>query len=319
MTEDAPCIYVGHTQPRMLKGRHEADCEGDCDGCSPCPRSHCVDCYRNHSAGVCATCIGNMRNDLSAVLAMHDKLEREAIQRGYAGDRPGTVLGGDAMVMLAARYPDQNGQQAPDREHERASDPPDPLAILVGWEDVVRGIFGVTTASTVSVWAAVDYLGENLTMMAASADVPWVEFAHEVRQLRGRLEDVLHDGEREETGAPCPMCGGAKLVKRYRSKAAWDEWICPRTVCGERYSDAEYRAKVEGQYMDAATALHARHMARRTGAAEGSVRGWAAMTAEDGEPLVRRRGKDSDGLVLYDVDDVLAVMAGRRRRASAAS
>lgn len=314
------CKWAGSGNPRILPGRHDADCPQNgaetglerpngveagleaCPGCLACPEAHCYGdaCRgRNHAETICEECITAVRDDLDAVVTLYARLRSEAIAVGTRGDRTDAVLGGDAMVMLAMTYPDQTGSRAESHEHERKNDPVPPLVTLAGWEDIYREHLEQPTDLTATVERAAAYLDRQMHHMAATTDVPFDEFAREVRQLRTRMEDVLHDGEREETGAPCPMCDRA-LVKKYGRTEAFDRWVCPSRRCGEWYLDHEYRRWVSSDYRANADALTAPDIEAQYEVSAGSVRGWASK----GE--IRKRGKDASGRQLYDVADVLA-------------
>lgn len=298
------CRWVASDQPRVLPGEHQADCPGDCAGCEPCPHDHCVICRREHGDDAhpltCPNCVGTVRDDLEQIVDMHARLRGEAINVGTRGDRTGTVLGGDAMVMLAMTYREQTGLAADgDHSHESEADPVPPLLTLATWEDCYRDHLGHDPAPLASVEEAAGYLDLVLTRIAQAADIPFDDFARDIRQTRGRLEDVLHDGERVETGAPCPKCDRA-LVKSYGRTEAFDRWTCPNRECGTWYLDHEYRLRVTDDYRANSDRLNAADIAAQYGVTRGSLTGWAS------KGLVRKRGKDQSGRQLYDVGDVLA-------------
>lgn len=313
------CKWNGRNEPRVLPGRHGQDCGDEtCGGCAPCEQRHCVIDGRTHLTDAhpltCPSCIGDVRDDLDQIVDMHSRLRGEAIVRGMAGERDGTVLGGDAMVMLAMRYREQTGIGSDgDHSHESDADPVPTLLTLATWEDCWRDHLGHDTADTAEVAEVAGYLALMLTRMAQDADLPFDDFARDIRNARGRLEDVLRDGEREETGAPCPDCG-RRMVKHYGKRVIDDRWRCPdRRECKAEYTEWRYRGVVDDRYLRNATALTARDMHRAHDVPEGSVRAWASEKVGK----VRKRGKDANGLQLYDVADVLAMKAGRQSRESA--
>lgn len=300
------CRWNGTGEPRTLPGRHDDDCAGECPGCLPCPGPHCVVCGRNHADATCPECVGATRDDLEAVEDMHHRLRAEAIARGVSGDRGEQVLGGDAMVMLAMRHPDQTGARAVTHEHEREADPIPPLLVLAGWEDVWRDYLDHPTDATATVPDAIRYLDQQLTYMAGVVDVPFDDFAREVRQLRARLEGVLHDGEQTDTGAPCMKCR-IPLQLRHGATAREDRWRCPR--CRQESTPEQYLFSVQQWYREEADALTLTDLALQYGTKSGTVMVWASR----GE--VRKRGKDEAGRQLYDVADVRRMMRHDARSA----
>jgi hypothetical protein len=209
------------------------------------------------------------------------------------------------------RYREQTGLAADgDHSHESDADPVPPLLTLATWEDAWRDHLGHEAAGTASVPDAAAYLDLMLTRMAQDFEIPFSDFARDIRQTRGRLEDVLHDGVREETGAPCPKCDRA-LVKEYGRNEHFDRWNCPSRKCGTWYLDAEYRRWVSDDYRANADRLTAQDMAAQFETTAGAVRGWAS------QGKVRRRGKDHSGRQLYDVADVGKLAPTRERQKSA--
>ena len=315
MTSPQPCRWIASDQPRGVIGEHYDDCVGEgCRGCWPCLHGHCLICRREHNTTaepqVCASCVGTVREDIELIVDMHDRLQGEAINAGARGDGDDEerILGGDAMVMLAMPYRDQNGQGGAhigddDRSHESPADPVPPLLTLATWEDAYRDHLGHEQAGSATIGDAAGYLDRQLSHIAQVADVPFEDFARDVRQCRGRLEDVLHDGVRVESGAPCPKCGRS-LVREWGKTEAFDRWKCPSRDCGTWYLDSEYRRFVSDDYRANSDRLTAPDMAAQYGVSQGSVRGWASLGK------VRKRGKDSSGRQLYDVGDVLAARDG---------
>jgi len=258
--EDPRCLWNGSDQPRVLRHRHLEDCENpsDCRGCQPCTRAHCLVCYREHAATVCAECVGTTRDNLTQIWTLYTHLPAEAQTRGYTGDRPGTVLGGDAMVMLAMTYGDQDGTQAPDHTHERVTDPQPPLVVLASWEDTYRTTLALPRNETPEVGPTITWLEDNLTQLAATSQIPFAEFADEIRDLRHHLENVLHDGDRDEhadDNIECLTCG-ATPRKRMLDKGIEDAWWCPG--CHRHLAPHEfYLAAAHAAQLTARTLLEA--------------------------------------------------------------
>jgi hypothetical protein len=323
------CRFVASDQPRAVVGEHYDGCADDrCRGCWPCLIRHCVVCGIEHCDDAhpltCPTCVGAVRDDLDEIADMYLRLSDEVVWRAHAGDRPDTVLGGDAMVMLAMRYREQTGVAADgDHSHESTTDPTPTLLTLATWEDCYRDHFQQDPPERTTVPAAVGYLRRQLTRIAQAAEIPFEDFARDIRHARAALEDVLHDGKRDITGAPCVNCGAA-LVRRMDDRrrrhggyceghghlnwcrlphtpccdrgGARDEWECPR--CHRVETWGEYLAVVARDYQDHAEWLHAEAIEKRTGIAIGTIRVWVTRGK------VRTGGNDSLGRRLYSVEDV---------------
>jgi len=234
---------------RALPGRHADDCPGDCSGCQPCTARHCVVCVRGHcddtTPQTCAECVGLIRDHLAAIVDLEER-RIIGIHLGHAygdGRLNAGPVGGDAMVMGADGRYLPAGRRGPD---EMASDPPLPLLTLATWEDDWRIELGHGGGPRATVWRCVDYLSGHLTMMA-QRHLAFDEFAADLARVRGRLEAVLRDGDREDhADVSCFECGG-RLVRRVGPRGADDHWTCGR--CRRRYTDPEYhlavRAKLE--------------------------------------------------------------------------
>jgi hypothetical protein len=113
-----------------------------------------------------------------------------------------------------------------------------PLFVLGSWEEVWREHLDHRTDRRITVESAVAYLDMQIGYMTDQVDPPFDEFARELRQCRGHLEDVLRDGIREERSqVPCVECE-TRLTRVYGDKESDDRWLCPR--CRRTYSDEEY-------------------------------------------------------------------------------
>jgi hypothetical protein len=164
-------------------------------------------------------------------------------------------------------------------------------------------------------WSSARYLLENLTRMsqAPEEESDFAQLAHEVSASRRWLEDVLRLGDRPDRGVKCPVCGQCDLVKVYdttdEGAARHDEarltkeyddlWTCTNAACAQTWTEAEYREKVQGIYLQKADRLTASQIRETYRVPEGSTRGWAS------KGLVKKRGKDVAGRQLYDVEDAL--------------
>lgn len=245
---DTSCKYAGTGNPRILPGRHDPACPGDCDGCQECDRAHCPVCGVRHSATACSECLASARDDLAWVarvarseVGKPDRLLTEAVQGG--GDQrllaAAPIPGADAMVMLA-----------PGNLHghtdESWSDPIPPLLVLATWEDDWRETFHHGGGPRATVERCFDYLDRNLAL-AGSQHPAFDGFAADLRKLRARMERVIHDQPQGDlANVSCFDCGG-DLERKLTDDGFDDAWTCRR--CKRRYTDPEYhlavRAKVE--------------------------------------------------------------------------
>lgn len=249
-----------------------------------------------------------LARDLRAILNHHNQLADEAAHH-YANKE---LPGGDALVMAgpAANLEawewqlDQaerayfNGQADWADLADQDSDPPPVLLILADWEDKIRTTRNQPTDLKATVQRATDYLLNNLDYIVNDY-LPVEELAHDLRALRARLENVLHDGIRPDRGVPCMTCG-TLLVKIWgdATDGTDDRWHC--STC-ETWSNVEqYKLAVKYAARSHAKGLTASDMFDEYRIKPGSLTGWAS------KGLVKKRGKDASGRQLYDVADALA-------------
>lgn len=293
---------------------HQRDCEGAaCQGCDPCPEAHCRICGREHvtvdrrgTDQTCASCLGDVRTDLADIYRHAARLLGEAIVRGinseaavYAGPAANPENWGRRLLLIGRNGTDKEANAFTDDNR----DEPHPTWVVGTWEMLVRDHLEQPSDEQITLSSARDYLDGHLTRLAHDIEFGFEEMAKELRTCRGRLEDLLAEGERAETGAPCPACGARALVKSYGGSEDDDRWTCPK--CRQWWTEADYRTKVDGIYLGVADALTASQMQRAHRIPEGSTRAWAAK----GE--VRRRGRDDQGRTLYDVTDTLRMRDGK--------
>lgn len=227
--------------PRWLPGRHTDRCDTDeCPGCLPCPDDHCLLACGRHAQTICPTCTGHTRTDLDTIGDLTAWLPVEAT-RSHTTGRPGQgPLGGDALVMLAAGHVEGGSHH-----DERVNDPLPPLALLASWVDVWRDVLDQPTSLPARIDRELDYLTGHLTEMAARLEPPFADFAREIKQLRARLEGVLHAGDRDDqAGVNCFDCGGS-LIRRMTDTGMADRWTCKR--CKREYTDPEYHLAVRAR------------------------------------------------------------------------
>lgn len=263
--------------------------------------------------------------DLDAIEDMYLRLPSQAVSRAADAEIPG----GNAMVMLgpgadleawgfvqlSAIFGRLNlGATDEQRKRELADivrrDLEPPLSFLASWADVVReerGQLDVEARRPARIGAEITYLRGALDWMLAPDEdgTPWwlpvEDFTTQLHELRTALEEVLYDGERDDTGAPClnVACGGVRLVKEWApgKDATEDRWHCPR--CDRWYDEESYRRAVSGASKLHADSLCASDIEEVYRVNTSTLRTWVQREK------VRRRGRDSSGRQLYDVRDTL--------------
>ncbi len=260
----------------------------------PCPQRHCCVCSRGHcddtTPQTCAECVGVVREHLTAVVDMHDRLEDEAVHTHADGRLNTGPLGGDAMVMLAeGRYL----SAARISSEERRNDPLPPLLVLATWEDDWRLELGHHGGPRATVWRCADYLGAHLTMMA-QRHLAFDEFAADITRLRGRMEAVLHDSDQPERAeAVCLKCSGT-LIRPVTERGTSDYWHCTR--CRRQLSTDDYHLAL-AQFTQAHLAT-APALATKIGVEPSTIRQWASRGH------IKRWGRDASGATLYRIGEV---------------
>ena len=304
------CIWQGSDQPRAIKRRHEDDCEDEgCRGCLPCPGPHCIVCGIEHvDQRTCPECVGQAREDVFEIRKLWRNLPRHALVGGNNGklEAAREIPGGEAMVLLipgshgkGATAAKRRGDDASHLEDERDSETMLPELCLVNWEEDWRRMLGNPPDPDVpaSLEDAATFLDEHLSWAAQEHDA-FDEFAREVRQQRAHIEDVLHAGERTETGAPC-LEHNKPLVKVYGKTEADDRWVCPR--CPEPVSLADYARNTAQEGKKYAEWLTATDMAEVYDINVGTLQGWAS------KKLVKKRRDVNLGRMVYRVEQAKAL------------
>lgn len=121
---------------------------------------------------------------------------------------------------------------------EDARDEQHPVYILGSWEQLWRDHLTQPTDLAATLPRLVDYLDRHMHEMAAEPEVPFEDFARDLRGCRGHLEDVLRDqNQGDRAGVGCFDCGG-DLERRLTEQGFEDHWTCQR--CRRRYTYAEY-------------------------------------------------------------------------------
>jgi hypothetical protein len=234
------CRFVSTTEPRVVAGRHTTPCA--CDdrefGCLPCPETHCIICGKAHAKAACTACLDATRSDLKAIMDLCLSLPAEAVEKGVQSE---------AMMLLGpSSDPEAWRNRATsamvgrlDASYlEDCRDELHPLWVLGTWEQVWRNHLDHTSIAPVTVASAHAYLDMQIGYMSEQVEPAFDEFARELRGCRAHLENVLHDGIREERSqVPCVDCE-TRLIKVFAAKEADDHWLCPH--CRRSYTDLEY-------------------------------------------------------------------------------
>jgi hypothetical protein len=268
--------------------------------------------------------------NLSFIEEVYTRLRAEAYF--HASDHE--IPGGDALVMLGPRadveawnyvklsaimgrlrlgHADATRHQlmieleAIERDNHEIEPP---LSFLAGWVDIIREARGQEPSSARATIAhEIAYLRDALDWIVATDETtgaPWwlpaESFAQDLYRVRLALEDVLKEGERPDTGAPClnDRCDGVRLVKQWADAglpAKFDSWLCPR--CKRRYTGDEYSNACKQAGRLYADRLCASDMRETYRVEPSTLRTWASRGK------VRKRGRDDSGRILYDVEDTL--------------
>lgn len=290
------CKYNGPERPRILPGRHEDDCAGDCNGCQPCPWPHCRVCGKDHAEHTCPGCMAEVRENILEIVQRCEALPTEVLHRGIDSEAMnllGPVADPEALGHMRASA---NVGRIPTDWVEEADHELHPLLVLGTWMEAYLEAFEHSEPARITVASAASYLDRNLVFASTFVDVPFDDFARNIRECLAHMDRVLHDGEQVETGAPCMTCRvPLRLVRGERD----DRWQCPR--CKQESTDAQYRFAVQHLHRENADWLTDQEMEIRTGIRAGTVREWA-RNRDDRDALVGKR-RDS-GRVVYAVADV---------------
>lgn len=282
------CRFISTTEPRVISGRHAVPCV--CDdreiGCLVCPETHCVVCSKAHAKAACTGCLEAARSDLQAIGDLCASLPAEAVEKGVQSEAmmltgpvaDPTAWRSYATAAMLGKIDATYLTDCRDEQH--------PLWVLGSWEQIWRDHLDHFSDQPVTVATAHAYLNMQIGYMAEQVDPPFDEFARELRGCRAHLENVLHDGVRVEKGAPCMQC--EKPMTRF---VEW--WEC--RTCDRLLSEAEYRLAVGITYRAHSPSLTATDMAERIGVKASVIRVWGSRD------LITKRGKNEDGLTLYDV------------------
>jgi len=241
----ANCRWVSTTEPRVIPGRHGADCAGEeCRGCLPCAETHCVVCGREHAKAACVGCLEAARSDLQAIGDLCSALPAEAVEKGVQSE---------AMMLLSpSADPEAWRNRATsamvgrlDAAYlEDCRDEMHPAWVLFTWEQIWRDHLDHRTEELFTLATGWSYLNTQIGYMSEQIEPPFDEFARELRACKAHLENVLRAGIREEkTRVPCLDCD-TRLIKVYSPQVIDDHWRCPKRTCNRTYNAEEFaRAK----------------------------------------------------------------------------
>lgn len=243
--------------------------------------------------------------DLREICDLSQSLADQAVARHSDHLMPG----GEAMVMLAPVGDPEAWQHQFDAREElgRSTDHVDdedeawepPLQTLLFWSEAWRADHGKTSDRRPTVESEAGFL-RGLLDWIYDNEPRWDDFAADVRSARVRLENVLYDGERDETGAPCLYCRAFLYRDRDKSGGFVDSYTCRR--CQRHYPADEYRFAVAAAAKAHAGWLPMTQLVERCEVRAGTVRVWANR----GE--VKKRKDHESGRVVYRVKDVLRML-----------
>lgn len=267
MPDDVKC-YRREDRTRALVDVHDPSCTPaagvGCRGCQTCHLEHCADCNRRHVDGTayCPSCLAATRETLKVIIRLYGNLLDEAMLGRMA---TAELPGGDATVALGPWSLGTGDLAAPEweawrsyTEDNRLADDWHPLLTLEVWGQMWREWMGTpepTTTATMT--SAIGYLDRHLSALNAaqrrfdaSGDVEWppdiTELVSDAHATRSALENVLSDGERQQSGAPCLRCNTNLIRQTDKTGGLTDDWRCPK--CRRSYDAVQYRNAVVAGY-----------------------------------------------------------------------
>lgn len=223
----------------------------------------CVVCQRRSLTDfeplTCEKCLTDTQQNLADVVTGYALLEGEIghpkptvyDRDGGRTDDGAALPGGNALVMLAGG----SEGRSDDDETTKDTDPVSVPHFLATWEDdwretrhepaaVVRNGAGAFVGRTVV--QAAGYLERHMRW-AANTHPAFDDFARELRQVLGRVQDAAHLRNHDErAAADCFECGGT-LRRVWTDRGRSDDYQCAqcrRTYDSERYYLA-VRARLE--------------------------------------------------------------------------
>jgi hypothetical protein len=299
----------------------------------------------------CGACIGRTRRHLTEILVRHALMSFDAQVDGVESEAMNLLATAAApeqyaarRAQLAALYERRGWCDWPRMESYRADDPHHPYAVLGRWDQALRdqGYLGQTDLLFTVSRGVVD-LARALNESFPHGD-EFEDFAAEIAACLAHLEAVDHDARTADLGRPCPTCvlehgkgdpgyRAPRLRKRYATHPGYapgqrcdkpkckicdgsrDAWHCPDEP-GHAWTDADYRAKVDADYLEHAEELTAPDLAEVLGVPLSTVRKWASRHWSDEtrgwvEPRLVSRRKGPDGRKVYPVAVAKALVSER--------
>lgn len=244
--------------------------------------------------------------DLRAIAEMYEQLPAHAEAEGKPE--------GEAVMLLGhVANPEAFGYRldaARDARHAADQDEKDVLFALVTWEDMIREERDQPTDLRPTVERAVAYLRDSLDWCLSddeNGDIRFLgidQMQTELREIRGRLESVLHEGVRPDRGVPCLQCG-VLLTKEWGDDEDEDRWRCRNDDCGvSTVAGDELNLAVKGIARPYASWLTATDMAAEYRIPVGTLQSWATRGK------VRKRKDFDSGRMTYNVADALVQRDG---------
>lgn len=266
--------------------------------------------------------------NLTAIEDMFTRLEEQAIESANDPMMPG----GAALVSLAHVASPEAWEHVFEASVARGSDTSriddeddtwePPLQTLLFWSEQWRREHGYELDRRPTLASEANFIRWSLNW-AWENEPHFEDFASDVATARTRLENLLTEGKRTVRGVPCLSCEVDLIRKQHDRRdcsnvacrrtgcshdrgGLRDEWVCPS--CERAYEEEDYRNAVTYSHYLAAEWLPLETCAMRTGAKQGSIKGWGSK----GD--VRKRKNINTGRVEYHVGDVTAKESSRAER-----
>ncbi len=266
----------------------------------------------------------NIAKDLRAIEDMHTRLRLEAVYKFADKENPGgspLMMDGPAAnirkweaiyeTVEGADYASERlRKNATAYVHDQTGEL-HPLIVLASWEDVLRDELGTTNDCRATITNAASFIRACIPWMFDENQEGRINFiaanklATELTACRNMLENLLHEGDREDTGVPCMRCNRPLDRVRHRHPNATDipdTWACK--PCNERSTMDQYNLAVRNDYLRSADRLTASDMLEAYRIKPGTLLVWA------NRGHVTKRGKDDSGRRLYDVKQALTMRDG---------
>lgn len=195
--------------------------------------------------------VTKVAQDLTAITVLADALEDEAEHQSDSSLMPG----GLATVALApvanleAWEHQYHAREHAGRDVSHVVDEDDgwepPLQLLCFWSEAWRVEHGAEYGQRPTIASEANFIRWQLEW-AWDHEPHFDNFASDIAKARRIMEDMLRDGERRQTGAPCLHC--RRLLTRMEDAKGGltDDWKCPG--CHRFYDEQSYRNAVRAAY-----------------------------------------------------------------------